>query len=365
MKNKIDWLITVSEDALFGGAEQLQLQVVEYLIKENNNCTVFFLKNTHYGRWDHLSDKCQLTYSPFSSYFLGYLYMIPFILRTSRKNHIHRTFSSQTLINAMFGLMKKIRVLGNTKIIARESTSVFKQLKGLKAKRYKIAYFLGYDKIDSIIFQTEIMKSNLLEEIPKLKDKNGLYVLKNPINLEIIKERSEEILDFNMEQNFIVAAGRLVDVKGFDILIHSFNKMKDDFPNMKLWILGEGELRNELQKLIEELGLKNEVSLIGFVSNPIPYFKHAKACVISSKVEGFPNVLLQMMACNNKVVSTLCAGGIEHIDGIYKSKTEDIDDLANQICKCLNSNNDDKREKFDTFLEKRTFKNYMDEIMKM
>ena len=175
MKNKIDWLIIVSDDGVFGGAEHIQLQITEYLVRENNRCMVYFLKNTRYGKWDHLSKKCQLIYSPFSSYFLGYIYLIPFIIKTSLSGQIKRAFSSQTLINAMLGLMKKIGVLGKTKIIVRESTSVFKQIKGLKATRYKMAYVIGYQKIDSIIFQTAIMKSNLLEEVPSLKNKKGLF----------------------------------------------------------------------------------------------------------------------------------------------------------------------------------------------
>src|SRR5690606_38819721 len=144
MKKNIDWLIIAFGDTVYGGAEQLQMQVTEYLVKENYNCTVYFLKRTGYGSWDHLANKCHLVYSPFSNNVLSYLHIIPFVLKTLRKNQIHRTFSSQTLINAMLGLLKKLRILPTTKIIARESTSVFKQMKGIKAERYRMAYILGY-----------------------------------------------------------------------------------------------------------------------------------------------------------------------------------------------------------------------------
>ena len=317
MKNKIDWLIIVSDDGVFGGAEHIQLQITEYLVRENNRCMVYFLKNTRYGKWDHLSKKCQLIYSPFSSYFLGYIYLIPFIIKTSLSGQIKRAFSSQTLINAMLGLMKKIGVLGKTKIIVRESTSVFKQIKGLKATRYKMAYVIGYQKIDSIIFQTAIMKSNLLEEVPSLKNKKGLFVLSNPLNIELIQKKSLE--------NF----------------------------------------KYQLELLSTSLNISDRIKLIGYVDNPYPYFKHAKACVVSSRVEGFPNVLLQMMTCNNKVISTLCAGDIENINGIYKSQTENAEELSKQIFNSLTENTDDNRNKFDAFLKKRTFKKYMDSIMQM
>jgi glycosyltransferase involved in cell wall biosynthesis len=363
MNNNINWLIVVSDDGVFGGAEYMQLQITEYLINKNNSCTVYFLKSTRFGKWDHLANKCKLVYSPFSSYFLGFLYLIPFIIKTSIKNRIQWTFSSQTLINAMLGLMKKLGVLKKSKIVVRESTSVFKQIKGLKALRYKLAYNIGYSKVDFVIFQTELMKNDLLREFPWMNNNLKLFVLGNPINLDLVRVKSLEDSQSHLEKEFIVAAGRLVNVKGFDILIDSFNRIKNNFPNLELWILGEGVLREELQAHIHNYGLRERVKLIGHVDNPYPYFKNAKACVISSRVEGFPNVLLQMMVCNNKVISTDCAGDIKNIEGIFKCKTENIEDLSQQITNALTSNTSENRHLFDTFLEKRTFKSYMDTIL--
>lgn len=365
MRNKIDWFIVVSDDGGFGGAEYIQLQIAEYLISENYTCTIYFLTNTRYGKWDHLSNKSRLVYSPFSSYFLGYLYLIPFIINTAIKNRIQWTFSSQTLVNAMLGIMKKLRVLKRAKIVVRESTSVFKQIKGLKALRYRLAYNFGYSKVDYVIFQTELMKNDLLKEFPWMSSNMNLLVLGNPINLELVRKKSLESFNFHLEKKFIVAAGRLINVKGFDILIDSFHKIKNNFPNLELWILGEGILREELQAQVENLGLNNRVKLIGHVDNPYPYFKMAQSCIISSRVEGFPNVLLQMMVCNTNVISTLCAGDIKNINGIFKCKTENIDDLAQQITKSLTTNTSNNRQLFDTFLEKRTFKGYLDTIINL
>src|SRR5690606_20880375 len=116
-----------------------------------------------------------------------------------------------------------------------------------------------------------------------------------------------------LPNNFIVTAGRLIHEKGYDILINAFAELKEKYPDLKLIILGYGDLKQELIYLATSLNIEQDVIFWGFVENVYPFFKKAKACVISSRVEGFPNVLLQMMSQNSNVVSTTCAGGIDTI----------------------------------------------------
>src|SRR5690606_21926313 len=85
-------------------------------------------------------------------------------------------------------------------------------------------------------------------------------------------------------------------------------------------------------------------------------------CVMSSRIEGFPNVLLQMMSQNNKVVSTLSAGGIKEMDGIFTCKTNDVTSLSHTIIECLKSNTDENRYIFDKELKKRTIDTFANEI---
>ena len=110
--------------------------------------------------------------------------------------------------------------------------------------------------------------------------------------------------------------------------------------------------------LIDKLNLVEEVLLYGFVKNVYPYFKNATVCVVSSRVEGFPNVLLQMMSQNSKVVSTTCAGGIENIPGVQISETNNIKNLEDAITTSLNSSKDN-RALFDEFLQSRDISSFM------
>jgi len=106
----------------------------------------------------------------------------------------------------------------------------------------------------------------------------------------------------------IIGAGRFSAIKDFPSLIEAFAMVRAQCP-CRLVILGEGELRGELETLIKKLGLESEISLPGFVDNPWAYMSRAAVFVLSSKGEGLPTVLIEAMACGCPVVSTDCPSG--------------------------------------------------------
>jgi glycosyltransferase involved in cell wall biosynthesis len=111
---------------------------------------------------------------------------------------------------------------------------------------------------------------------------------------------------------FILGVGRLSPEKRFDVLIRAFAKVAAD-QSMNLLILGEGPEREALQALVAELKLQDRVKLLGYVSNPFPYMRAARALVVTSEFEGFCNVLVEAMACGTAVVSTDCPFGPHEI----------------------------------------------------
>ena len=102
--------------------------------------------------------------------------------------------------------------------------------------------------------------------------------------------------------------GRLEKQKDFPTLIRAFAQVQQQFP-VRLMILGEGPERSSIEAIVEELGLKESITLPGFVANPYAYMAGSAVCVLSSAWEGFGNVLVEAMAAGTPVVSTDCESG--------------------------------------------------------
>lgn len=356
-------LLVLFNDSL-GGAEQYLKMVAEYYLKQKENVYVLFLTRKQTKAWNDLEsyENFHPNYSFTRHKSLG-AFIIARKCYSLRKFNFKYTFTSHVHLNGFVGLLIKIGMHKTQYFIARESTSIFKRFTGLKLFFFKMQYKLGYSKVDLLICQSKYMKDQLLENLPQLNSKIQIEVFNNPVDLEKIKKvenKKAELL--HSDFLYIISAGRLIEEKGFDILIDAFSVLKSNTPNLKLMILGEGKLRIQLEKQIKDLGLVKDVSLPGFIENVYPYFREAIVCVVSSRVEGFPNVLLQMMSQNNKVVSTLCAGGIENIDGLKTTKPDDMKGLAEAIKRSMNVDDDSVKRKFNEELSKRSISTFMNKI---
>jgi len=152
---------------------------------------------------------------------------------------------------------------------------------------------------------------------------NKLAVINNPVDVETINGQAQkgERVFTNGVFN-ILAAGKLKYQKGFDLLIQSMSHIRRN--NWHLTILGEGVEEKKLKQRAKKLNLSSKVTFAGFVDNPYKYMAQADLFVLSSRFEGFPNVVLEAMACGKPVVAFDCPGGISEIikDGINGWKVE-------------------------------------------
>jgi len=139
-----------------------------------------------------------------------------------------------------------------------------------------------------------------------------IAVIDNPVDHRALADlRTKPCSEFHISSELIVAAaGRLVPNKNFDMLIRAYamSRLPGD-----LVIAGYGPERDRLAETVTALGLDGRVHLPGFVSNPFALFGRADLFVLPSNAEGFPNTLVEAMACGLPVIATNCPSGPSEI----------------------------------------------------
>lgn len=248
-------------------------------------------------------------------------------------------FSGFGEVNAYLSLF--IRLFPKTKFIARE-TNVVSQHVTRKEIRFFYKFYNSYDKI---IAQSNDMEIDLIKNFGIRKSK--LIKINNPVDIDFIEEKlkeSEKPVEFSPQYKHVVAIGNLSARKGFDNLLKVFSRLKNQ--NILLHILGDGKDKEVLLQMREMLGL-DHVIFHGKKSNPYQFLKFADLFILSSRYEGFPNVLLEAGTCGVYSLSNDCPGGIDeiildHINGEI-SHIENYDEFAEKIKHAvhLNSNKDD------------------------
>lgn len=347
-------LLVIPNDTL-GGAEQILKMITQYY--SDALVEVQFLKHKTNKEWITNAQFIQLKYQNTNSEYWGALLYAWNLLVKPKKKYDY-IFTSHVFVTGMIGIFIRLDLIQKTYFIGRESTRIFERFKGLKLFLYKKMYQWGYPNLDLLICQTRQMKQDLITNLPWIDNLINIKIIANPVNLTSI----QTVEDLSIESPFIISAGRLIPEKGFDILIAAFKEITKTHPTYQLIILGEGKERQNLELQIKKLKLENKVLLIGYVTNVYTYFKEAKVCVVSSRIEGFPNVLLQMMSQNNHVVSTKCAEGIDSIPGILISKTASPKNLSTAILKSLNDNQSKNGILFKSFLQERSIERFIKNI---
>lgn len=204
----------------------------------------------------------------------------------------------------------------------------------------------SYNRADLVIASTQAMSKDLQANFSMPAEK--IKVIPNPIDTEMIKASAEGPVDHpwfqengKAEHSIVIAMGRLVEQKGFSFLLRAFSVVREESP-ARLVILGRGDQLKELQTLASKLDIDQDVAFLGFQSNPYKYVANADLFVLSSLWEGFPNALVEVMACGIPVVSTDCPSGPSEIitsgeNGLLVSPA-DPDALAEAILRVLRDN---------------------------
>jgi glycosyltransferase involved in cell wall biosynthesis len=198
-----------------------------------------------------------------------------------------------------------------------------------------------YGSQDMIVAQTGYMKRKLTDVLPR-RAFEKLSTVPNPVDADFIGRKSvdklsEQDREIFAERPQIVWCGRLIDVKrpkmAIDVLAELKKRNAGDFG---LTMIGAGPMDAELRVYAREQGLAARVNFVGHRDNPFPLFRAAKAGLLTSISEGFPNVILEMMACRVPgIVTTPCAGDLHLLPGVEIAGEFGAAELASALMRVI------------------------------
>ncbi|MGL4802117.1 MAG: glycosyltransferase [Cetobacterium sp.] len=185
-----------------------------------------------------------------------------------------------------------------------------------KGRKYE-AYRKRFELYKKVVLICDDMKKEFEEMFPQFKDK-GVRIY-NPMDFDVIKAKAEDRSEITLEDekllkdNFFVGVSRLVGGKNRVGLVEIYGELKKKGVKEKLYILGEGDDKPNIERKIKELDLEDDVLLLGQKKNPFPYMKAAKMFLHTSMGEGLPTVFIESMLCDTIVVAYDCPTGPREI----------------------------------------------------
>lgn len=199
---------------------------------------------------------------------------------------------------ALFGSKKRI-------IISERSNPLLQPI----GRGWNIARECLYRTSEQVVIQTKQAASCYSSQVRK-----NITIIPNPIDLpdEFNEKLIEEKPD-RLRKNTIAAMGRFTSEKGFDFLIQAFSIVAPKYPDWVLKLWGKGPLQSDLSKQVQSLNLEERILFCGQTRQPFKALQSSDMFVLSSRWEGFPNVLLEAMSCGLPVVSFDCPFGPSQI----------------------------------------------------
>lgn len=196
-------------------------------------------------------------------------------------------------------------------VLSKCQDRVWAGIRGYGVLQEKRKMQLICKKADMVVSCTKVME----EDINRIFGTKSSAALYNPCNVSEIRSLQASLLEETGMERFLERPGKLIvsmgredDLKGFWHLIKSFYLVKKELTDARLMIIGEGEYK-EYRALAEELHIDGDVLFTGVMKNPFPLLKKADAYALTSESEGFPNALIEAMACGVPCVSVNCKTG--------------------------------------------------------
>lgn len=224
-------------------------------------------------------------------------------------------------ITLFVAYIAKLTLIKKPKLIGSERNSPLKY-----SKKWKVIMNFLFSNCDIVVFQTVGAQRCYKKNVSKKS-----VVIPNPyFEMQKIPYR-------NKESNYIAtAAARFEYKKGIDILIHAFAIISKDYPDYKLVIIGDGTLKKDYVELSKQLGINDKVFFPGKKQNVVEEIIDCKFFVLPSRLEGIPNMLMEVMGAGIPAIASDChPGGPRMLTNNSTAgllfKTNDYLDLAKKM----------------------------------
>jgi len=307
-----------------GGAQKVSIHLLKHLDRTKFSIELLLLLG---GDWE-FSNQLPADITVIQKSHKRLATSLPSIFSIVRRRQPNIVFSTLGPLNILIALIIPF-LPKRTKFIARESSILSSRNHDERYPALLNALYKAlYNNFDMIVCQSNYMMSDL--ERNYRVERKKLTVINNPVNTSEISCEREVAKSDNVR---LISIGRLAPEKGYDRLLDAFSRLNRR--EFTLTILGVGPLKEELQTLITRYRLDDMVTLLGYRDNPSDFLQKSDCLVLTSRYEGFPNVVLEANACGVPVVAFNCPGGTSEIiiDGFNGWLIEDgnIEALTNAI----------------------------------
>jgi len=281
----------VIADLDLGGGQRVAINLANALAKNNEVSIVIFQDDDiHYkapGKLVHLD--CPQKKSILGKVFNVFkrAYKLRKLIKQEQFDHVYGFMETANFPTAMVFPNAALSVHCNPRELSFFESTLVK---------------LTYSRVKNIIAVSEDVASILRSDYG-LENVSRIY---NPVDVD------ENITPYVHPKPYVIALGRFHEVKRYDLLINAYanSKMQHD---CDLIIVGDGELRGELESQVNKLKLQDKVHFMGIQGNPFPYLAGARFITLTSRTEAFPMALIEALALKCPVVATDCPTGPREI----------------------------------------------------
>ncbi len=274
-----------------GGGERVAVNLANALAKNNDVTIVIFQdENIHYqapGRLINLDcpEKSNTLGKAFNVFKRAY--KLRKLFKKEQFDHVYGFMETANFPTAMVCKDATLSVHCNPRELSFFESTLLK---------------LTYSRAKNVIAVSEDVATILRTDFG-LKNVSRIY---NPVDVD------EDITPYEHPKPYIVALGRFHEVKRYDLLINAYANSKMQY-DCDLVIVGDGELRGELESQVKQLKLQDKVHFKGIQSNPFPYLAGARFITLTSRTEAFPMALIEALALKCPIVATDCPTGPREI----------------------------------------------------